>query len=184
MVLNRTGVTALMIADPGTGTNMFCKPNGTTSSNVSLVNGSSFTVDVAFSGGYLGDPATMGVTYRFALPPTDRRAFSVTPGSYESSGQTLDGMAVLEQAGWVFSRGCDFALAICVLNNNRACRLPSGVASEHVSSQLEPWLARRPAERGVMGHMGPHGGNDAAFSGLRSPLNTAILPRASGLPTM
>jgi hypothetical protein len=37
---------------------------------------------------------------------------------------------VLEKAGWVLSRGCDFSLAICVLNNNRACRLGSSAATE------------------------------------------------------
>jgi hypothetical protein len=123
--LSRPAVTALMIADPGNGTDNFCKSNGTSSSNVSLVNGTGYSVDVTFTGGYQGDPATRGVAYNVTLPPSDTRVFTVTPGSYESSGQSADGRAVLEKAGWVFSRGCDVAHAICAQNNNRACRLGS-----------------------------------------------------------
>ena len=125
MSLNRSGVVALMIAHPGSGTSMFCKTNGTTASNVSLLNGTSYTMDVTFGGGYLGDPASMGRRYAFTLPPSDKRVFAVTPGSYGSSGQSLDGKGWLESAGWVFSPGCDFELAVCIRNSNRACFLSS-----------------------------------------------------------
>jgi hypothetical protein len=58
--LSRADVVALMIADSGNGANTFCTPNATTAPNVSIVNSSSYSVDVAFIGGYRGDPATQG----------------------------------------------------------------------------------------------------------------------------
>jgi len=126
--LPRSGITALMIADPGSGTNLFCKPNGTVASNVSILNGSIYPVAFTFSGGAQGDPATAGVAYNFTLSPSAGQTFSVVPGSYDSSGQSFDGKAVLEKAGWVFSLACDFNLEICPQNNNRACRPFSAAA--------------------------------------------------------
>jgi hypothetical protein len=99
-----------------------CNANGTSSSNIALFNRTSNTVAVTFTGGYLGDPASAGAVYALTLPPQQVRTFPIVPGSYESSGQSSDGNAVLEINVWVFSRGCDFALAVCALNTNRVCQ--------------------------------------------------------------
>ena len=63
-----------------------------------------------------------GAVYAPTLSPQQTRTFPIVHGSYESSGQSSDGKDVLEIQVWVFSRGCDFALAVCALNSNRVCQ--------------------------------------------------------------
>jgi hypothetical protein len=69
----------------------------------------------------MGDPASKGAVHNLTLGPSQRQMFAGIPGSYESSGHSVGEPAVLESAGWVFSRGCDFDLEACPRNANRSC---------------------------------------------------------------
>ena len=109
--LSPSGVTTLMLAFALADT-FACVRNGTSATNVSIANLTASTVQVNFVG---------PVSRTLILAPSATETFSVVAGTYQSSGQSSDGKAALETAGWVLSGGCDYPLKVCVAKNNRRC---------------------------------------------------------------
>jgi hypothetical protein len=117
-----TGIVGLMLVPRDASSEPPCAPDPAGTIDTTVFNSSAYTVAVSLEGGLYEDPRSKGVVYKFTLPPSGTQRFPLVPGTYQRSGGSQDGNAILESGVAEFPRQCRLTLDICSVNPRHMCQ--------------------------------------------------------------